>query len=154
LIAANVSGGGSTSSTDRIALIPSQLLIIGPIICTVLIVGVVWLLRRQQRHAFGWIAVGYLIFVAVMVITGGKSYYPAPFFPALLAGGAIPLLNVIMRRRWRQVTAPALLIISAIVTPLLTLPVAPVGSKAFEVGVKVNPDGAETVGWPGYIHTV
>jgi hypothetical protein len=153
-IAANVAAGGSTSSTARAALIPDQLLLIGPIICVVLVVGVVWLLRRQRRRELGWIAVGYLIFVAVMLITGGKSYYPSPFFPALLAAGAIPLLDSIMRRRWRQVTALVLLIISAIITPLLALPVAPVGSSLFQAEVAVNPDGAETVGWNGYLHTV
>lgn len=153
-IAANVAGGGSTSSTDRVALVPSQLLIIGPIVCLVLIVGVVWLLRRPRRSQFGWIAVGYLFFVVVMLITGGKSYYPAPFFPALLAAGSIPLLDGILARRWRRVTALVVLIISAIVTPLLTLPIAPVGSTGFQVAVAVNPDTAETVGWNGYIHTV
>ncbi|MBO0810651.1 MAG: glycosyltransferase family 39 protein, partial [Microlunatus sp.] len=78
-IASNIAAGGSTSSTARIAVLPSQLLIIGPIICVVLITGVVWLWRSDRRRRFGWLSLGYLIFLAVVVITGGKSYYPSPF---------------------------------------------------------------------------
>lgn len=153
-IATNIAAGGSTSSTPRAALVPEQMLLVGPIIIVVVIVGVVWLLGKARRSQLGWIATGYLIFLVIMVITGGKSYYPAPFIPALLAAGAIPLFDVIARRRWRTIVALALLIISAIVTANLTLPLWPVGSAGFRVGVAVNPDSAETVGWDGYVHTV
>ena len=153
-IAVNIAAGGSTSSTGRIALIPSQLLAIGPIISVVLVVGIVWLLRKPRRPEFGWLAIGYLIFVVIMIITGGKAYYPAPFFPALLAAGAIPLLDTVSRKLWRRIVALVLLISSAIITPMLTLPVWPVGSQGFQIGVAVNPDSAETVDWDGYIATI
>lgn len=153
-IATNIAAGGSTSSTPRAALVPEQMLIIGPIISVIVIVGIIWLFRKARRSQFGWIATGYLIFVVIMVITGGKAYYPAPLIPALLAAGAIPLLDIIARRLWSKITALLLLIISAIITANLTLPLWPVGSTGFQIGVAVNPDSAETVGWDGYIHTV
>ncbi|QGN31969.1 glycosyltransferase family 39 protein [Microlunatus sp. Gsoil 973] len=154
LIASNIAAGGSTSSTARAGVVPSQLLIIGPILCVVLIIGVGWLLRRRRRRQVGWLSLGYLIFLAVVVVTGGKAYYPSPFFPALMAAGAIPLLDALRPRLWRRVVAVALLAVSAIVTPLLLLPIAPVGSTLFQVGAAVNPDSAETVGWNGYTATV
>lgn len=153
-IATNIAAGGSTSSTPRAALVPEQMLLVGPIIIVVAIVGIVWLFRKARRSQLGWIATGYLIFLVIMLITGGKSYYPAPFIPALLAAGAIPLLDVIAQRPWRKIVALVVVIISAIITANLTLPLWPPGSAGFRVGVAVNPDSAETVGWDGYVHTV
>jgi hypothetical protein len=34
-----------------------------------------------------------LIFVVFLLITGGKAYYSAAFYPALLAAGAGPILD-------------------------------------------------------------
>ncbi|HEY9292928.1 MAG TPA: glycosyltransferase family 39 protein [Microlunatus sp.] len=153
-IAGNIAGGGSTSSSDRISLIPSILLMTGPIISVVLVVGLVWLLRAGRRREIGWIAAGYLILVIMLLVTSGKAYYPAGLLPALLAAGSIPLLDWILLRRWRRVLALVLVIVSDVITTLLTLPVAPVGSPLFRIGVAVNPDSAETVGWDGYITTV
>ena len=153
-IAANIAGGGSTSSSDRISLIPSIVLMTGPIISVVLIVGLVWSLRSGRRREIGWLAAGYLILLVLLLVGSGKAYYPAGLLPALLAAGSIPLLDWVLLRRLRRALAVALLIVSAVATTLLTLPVAPVGSALFRVGVAVNPDSAETVGWSGYVHTI
>jgi len=153
-VASNIAAGGSTSSTARASVVPSQLLIIGPIICVVMIIGVGWLFRSSRRREVGWVSLGYLIFLAVVVITGGKAYYPSPFFPALLAAGAIPVFDVVRRRLWRRVVGVVLLAISAVVTSMLLMPISPVGSTLFRIGAAVNPDSAETVGWDGYTATV
>ena len=66
-----------------------------------------------------------------LLITGGKAYYPAAFYPALLAAGAGPILDWILVRPWRRVLAITLLIISLVITPSLTLrcSIAVVSSK-------------------------
>jgi hypothetical protein len=88
------------------------------------------------------------------LITGGKAYYPAAFYPALLAAGAGPVLDWIRNRTWRQVLAIALVIFSLINTPSLTLPLGPVGSSLYKIATGVNPDLANEVGWPGFVDTV
>ena len=154
-IAAEIAAGGSTSSTSRAALLPTMLLDIGPIVCVALIVGVVRALRAPlRRDALGWLAAGFLIFGVLMLITGGKAYYPAGFYPALMALGAGPVLDWARRRRWRRVLAVSLLSISILVTASLTLPLYPVGSVLFRIGTGPNPDMAETVGWNHYVSTV
>ena len=70
-IAANIAGGGSTSSTPRVALVPSVLLAVGPVVSIVLIVGLIVLLRSDRRGTDGWLAAGFLIFIAFLLITGG-----------------------------------------------------------------------------------
>src|SRR5207237_571585 len=42
----------------------------------------------------------------------------------------------------------------AVPTAVFSLPLSPVGSLPFRVAAAVNPDGAETVGWPAYVATV
>ncbi len=133
-VAANIAAGGSTSSTPRLALVPSVLLAVGPVISIVLIVGLVVLLRSDRRGTDGWLAAGFLIFVAFLLITGGKAYYPAGLVPAVLAAGAGPVLDWVFRGRvWRRVLAVGLILFSVVNTPLLTLPVGRLGGPVYTI---------------------
>lgn len=153
-IARDIANGGSGSSTPRATLIPVTVLEIGPIMCIVLVIGVVRLLRPPwRRNRYGWLAVGFLVFLVVMLASGGKAYYPAAFYPALIAAGASPVLDW-ARTRSRRILCGVLAVVSIIVTVSLTLPVYPIGSAGFRIGMGPNPDMGETVGWNGYIHTV
>jgi 4-amino-4-deoxy-L-arabinose transferase-like glycosyltransferase len=151
-IARSIAGGGSASSADRASVIPLQLLMIGPVVCLVLIAGVIWSLGR--RSPVRWLGLGYLIFLVFVLVSGGKPYYPAAFFPPLLAAGAVAVSDRILQRRRLRVVAAILLTCSAIITPLLTLPIAPVGSPLFRIAAGVNADSAETVGWDRYLRTI
>jgi 4-amino-4-deoxy-L-arabinose transferase-like glycosyltransferase len=154
-VAANIASGGSTSSTPRAALLPTVLLGVGPVLSIVLVVGLVVLLRtRERRMTDGWLAAGYLIFVVFLLLTGAKAYYPAGFYPALLAAGAGPTLEWVRIRPWRRVLAVALVIISLVITPSFTLPLGPVGSPLYKIDTSGNPDLANEVGWPGFVDTV
>ena len=149
-VAANIAAGGSTSSRPRGALLPSVLLAVGPVVFIVLIVGLIVLLRTGERRSVdGWLAAGFLIFVVFLLITGGKAYYPAAFYPALLAAGAGPVFEWIRIRTWRRLLAIAL-----VITPSLTLPLGPVGSPLYKIATGVNPDLATEVGWLGFVDTV
>lgn len=153
-IAADIANGGSGSSTPRASLIPVTALEIGPIMCIVLIIGVARLLRVPWRtNRYGWLAAGFLLFLVAMLASGGKAYYPAAFYPALMAAGVAPVLDW-ARTRSRQILCGLLAALSIVVTVSLTLPVYPIGSPGFKVGMGPNPDMGETVGWNDYVHTV
>jgi hypothetical protein len=153
-IADNIAAGGSASSVGRLAVIPLHLLLVGPVISVVLVAGLVVLSRSRELTPYRWLPVAYVLFAVVVVVTGGKPYYLAGFFPVILAAGAAPVLDWVLRRRSRRIGAVALLSFSCVVTGFLSLPLAPVGSPVFRIAVGVNPDAAETVGWPGYVATV
>lgn len=154
VIAADIASGGSSSSNCRATLLPIILLDVGPVVSVVLVVGLVRLLRRPLRPTDGWLAVALLIFVAFTLISGGKAYYPAAFYPAVLALGAGPVLEWVRRRRWHRVLGIALVAISLLVTPALTLPLGPPGSTLYDIASGPNPDLASEVGWPGYVDQV
>jgi hypothetical protein len=154
-VAANIAGGGSTSSTPRLALVPSVLLAVGPVLSVVLIVGLVVLLRSDRRGTDGWLVAGFLIFLAFLLITGGKAYYPAGLVPAVLAAGAGPVLDWVRRGRlWRPVLAVGLILFTVVNTAMLTLPIGRPGGPVFTIAVGANPDLAAEVGWPGYVDQV
>ncbi len=154
-VAASIAGGGSTSSTARPLLVPITLLDIGPIVSIVFVVGLVVLLRtRERRGVDGWPAAGFLIFFGLLLATGGKAYYPAAFYPAVLAAGAGPTLDWLTARRWRRIMATALAILSLVITPSLTLPIWPPGSALYTVATGPNPDLAYELGWPDYVQAI
>lgn len=153
-VAGAIAGGGSTSSTPRPLLVPITLLEVGPVVSVVLIIGLVVLLRAGRRGVDGWLAAGFLVFFALLLAAGGKAYYPAAFYPAVLAAGAGPTVDWILARRWRQIGAIGLAVVSLVVTPSLTLPIYPPGSAPYTVATGPNPDLAAELGWPGYVDTV
>jgi 4-amino-4-deoxy-L-arabinose transferase-like glycosyltransferase len=158
-IARNIAGGGSTSSASRSSVVYLHLLLVGPIISIVLITGLVVLVRQREgtdrsTRPYAWITLAYLTFLIIVVITGGKPYYLAGFFPAVLAAGAGPVLAWATRSTRRKQVAAALLVFSWVVTAFLTLPLAPVGSPIYQIAVAVNPDAGETVGWNSYVQQI
>lgn len=153
-VAAAIGNGGSTSSTPRPLLVPVTLLEVGPVVSIVLVVGLVVLLRAPRRGVDGWLACGLLLFVGLLLGTGGKAYYPAGFYPAILAAGAGPSLDWIAARGWRRRSAAVLAVVSLVVTPSLTLPLYPPGSTLYDVATGPDPDLAAELGWPGFVDTV
>lgn len=153
-IARSIASGASASSASRSAVVYLHLLLVGPVLTVVLIAGLVSLSRRPQLRPYAWLPVAYLSFLVIVIASGGKPYYMAGLFPAVLAAGAAPVLDWVMRARSRKMVAAALLGFSCVVTAFLSLPLAPVGSPVYRIAVAVNPDAGETVGWPSYVATI
>ncbi len=153
-VAADIAAGGSVSSADRVLVVPLSLVLIGPLLCVVAVLGLVTSLRAAERSRWGWIGLGYLGLLVAVVATGGKPYYVAGCFPALLALGARPLAAWLSRARRRWLVWWLAVAVFAVPTAVFSLPLAAPGSLPFRVAVTVNPDSAETVGWPAYVATV
>jgi hypothetical protein len=94
---------------------------------------------------------GVLAAVAILLfLPDGKAYYPAPTVPFVLAAGCIAVGRITSpaRRRWvASLLLAGGLIEAGVVLPII-LPVAP-PSSMHRLGIdKMNPDFANTVGWP------
>lgn len=146
-VAADIAAGGSTSSVPRWLVIPSQLLIIGPLLSVVLLTGVISLLVSTRLRAVRWTALGYLVFLVVIIVTGGKAYYSSGFFPVIFAAGVPVLRRWIGSSRIRCTGAAVVLVAHAAGTALISLPLAPLGSGGFQVANAIVPDIGETAGW-------
>ena len=105
----------------------------------------------QRYRMLGWM---YVVPFVLLVLTQGKGYYLAATYPMLAAGGAAwwdERLRTIsddsrVRFLWRRPRTA--LIVGAILTIVLTLPVAPLGSAWWDVVSKVNNNLTAEVGWP------
>lgn len=140
---------GEGDQGGRLGFLPFQLLLIGPVLVPVWVAGLLRLLRSPQARPFRFLGVAYVLLAAVYLVTGGKAYYLAGAYPALLAAGAIALDGASVRGSRALAAAVAL---SAVVGAVVGLAVLP--ERALKPVVAVNPDAGEQVRWPRFTDTV
>jgi 4-amino-4-deoxy-L-arabinose transferase-like glycosyltransferase len=127
-----------------------QLLLAGPQLLPIVVMGVVWLWRnpRFRAAAVSIIAVELLFFIA-----GGKAYYPAPIYPLAYAAGCIWLVEAV-RRRWIRRVAVALAVAVTLVLLPIGLPILPAKAMADSGIWKARKDFADMYGWPDLVQQV
>lgn len=133
----------------RIGLIPSQALIMGPPLVALWIAGLWRLLRNPDARPHRFLGVAYLLVVALVLISGGREYYPAGAYPALVASGSIATVGWLARAsgRRRPVLFGAVVVLNALATLSLSLPIYPVRMMPRTPEAALNYDAGETVGW-------
>jgi len=72
------------------------------------IAGLVWLGFARAARDYRFVALVYLVFLAMMMILHAKHYYLAPIYPVLFAAGAVAFTQI-SRRIWPPVAYSALL---------------------------------------------
>src|SRR3954471_6400375 len=153
-LARAIAAGGSGTSVGRAPVVPLQLELTGPVPAVPLVAGVVVLLTAAWARPWRWIAVGYLVMLLFVVVTGGKTYYLLGFVPALVAAGVPGVRAWVERGRLRRWVVPLLVGVQLVVSAVIALPVVPVASLASTPVVDINYDAGETVGWDAFTATV
>lgn len=148
-----IAQGQSGSSQPRWAFLPYQLLLISPLLAPVWIVGGLRLWRDATLRTWRCIPVAWAVLAVVFLATGGKPYYLAGLFPALLAAGAAPVLSWGCSRA-RRVLLGAAVAVSLAVSAVLFLPLVPKNDLSNTPIVGINYDAGETVGWAQFDATV
>ncbi|HET9848478.1 MAG TPA: hypothetical protein VFR68_07995, partial [Candidatus Dormibacteraeota bacterium] len=121
-----------------------QLLLAGPQLLPIVVMGAIWLWRREiwRPAAVTVIAVELLFFMA-----GGKAYYPAPIYPLAYAAGSIWFVEAV-RRQWVRRLIAALAVAVTVVLLPLGLPVLPTQTMVNTGIWKPRKDFADMIGWP------
>jgi len=121
-----------------------QVLLVGPQLVPLVVMGVVWLWRQDRFRAAAAtvIAVELLFFLA-----GGKAYYPGPIYPLIYAAGAIWLVGAIRRPWVRRTVVTGAVLVTLILLPL-GLPILSAQQTANSSLWKVRKDFADMYGWP------
>ena len=145
---------GADGLENRVMLLPELLLLAGPLLFPVSILGLWRLVRHPAVRPFRALGTAFLAIVAVVLVAGGKSYYAAGALPVLMAAGAIGVDGWLTGARWRLpvfglATAGSLLLVA-----LLTLPVLPAATLANTAIPDIYPENAEQVGWPELVAAV
>jgi 4-amino-4-deoxy-L-arabinose transferase-like glycosyltransferase len=112
--------------------------------------------QGRRFRPLGWT---YLIPFVIFLITRGRSYYLAPAYPVLLAGGSVAgekwLSGLSPRKRSSTLdTAWWTLAIGGIFSAALALPIAPVNSAVWKVTSQLHDTFTEQIGWPELVETV
>lgn len=148
-----IARGDSGSSQPRWAFLPYQVLLISPLLAPVWILGGLRLWRDASLRTWRCIPVAWGVLAVVFLATGGKPYYLAGLFPALLAAGAQPVLGWACSRTRRRLLGTAVAL-SMAVSAVLFLPVVPKTDLRNTPVVGINYDAGETVGWSQFNATL
>ncbi|HZB49032.1 MAG TPA: glycosyltransferase family 39 protein [Mycobacteriales bacterium] len=138
----------------RLGFLPFQLLLVSPVLVPVWVAGLVRLLRAPAARPFRFLAVGFLLLAGLYLVTGGKAYYLAGVYPALLAAGAVATDGWLAAGagRLRSRLLVGAIALSAVVGAVIGLAVLP--ARALGPVLAVNPDAGEQVAWPRHVETV
>jgi hypothetical protein len=113
-----------------------------------------WALVRDAAlrpwRSFGY---AYAALLVLLFVLGGKPYYAAPFLLCLLAAGSVPLERW-LRTGGRRVLVAAALLLTAVLSGLVALPIVPAADLEGTPIADLNEDAIETVGWPELVRTV
>jgi len=147
------------------------------------VAGVCFCLFLPQEKSWRPLAWMYLVPLALLFALRGRDYYLAPAYPMLYAAGAVWLeqkLNAYAANRAslrpanpavlpivsrRPLDSPeksqragrlifAALILDIVIAAVLALPIAPVGSRWFELASRVDPVFPEEVGWRQFVKSI
>ncbi len=107
--------------------------------------GFWWLLRSEEARRWRPIALAYTVLFVLFVVTGGKAYYIAPMYTALIAAGAVVVERFGQTARRWMVGATA---VGLFVGMFIGLPLLPVDRMS---ALDATGELSETVGWPELI---
>jgi hypothetical protein len=155
-LSAAIAGGSSGSSEPWYLFLPFQLVLVSPLLVPVWALGWWRLARDPGLRTWRAFAVAYVLVAAVFLVTGGKPYYLAGFFPVLLAAGAPAVVGWVQRRATavRSALVAVALAASLAMSALLMLPLVPADELAQTPIPDIHYDAGETVGWPEFAATV
>ncbi|HEX6034747.1 MAG TPA: hypothetical protein VFY83_09950, partial [Anaerolineales bacterium] len=123
------------------------------------IAGLIWYFRNESGKRYRMIGWMYVIPFLIYLLTQGRSYYLAPTYPMLTAAGAvvwqgwIDRLSVQMRRVVQGMTWAGI-VIGAVISGALALPIAPINSPVWNITSEVHDTFTEQIGWHEMIETV
>ncbi|HVA84291.1 MAG TPA: glycosyltransferase family 39 protein [Candidatus Binataceae bacterium] len=124
----NVKGSTKNAPLTLLSFLDAQVLLMSPPSCVVWASGLYFFLVSARGRKFRAIGIAYLVIYVAFVILKGKAYYIAPFFPVLLAAGAVQLESI-DARGWRpaiRYALPAVIVIVGVIVAPLAIPVLPV----------------------------
>ena len=126
------------------SFIGQQCLLMQPLNAPIWIAGLWFLLARPPRkewRLFGW---AFLVLLLFFVAQQAKPYYLTPYYPVLLAAGAIAIERLSARRRLARAAGVALLTIGGAALAPLALPILPVETFiAYSQRLGITPSSGE-----------
>ncbi len=135
-------------SDGPVAFALQQIGLLSIILAVPAAVGLWRLLRSEDLHPWRPIGLAFVLLFVFFLLTGGKAYYVAPMYPALMAAGSLWFEGLEGRRRQIMIGATAAGIFIGLFIALPLLP--PSDMSALDATGELG----ETVGWPELIEQI
>jgi 4-amino-4-deoxy-L-arabinose transferase-like glycosyltransferase len=107
----------------------------------------------RRYRILGWM---YVVPLLLFLIMRGRDYYLAPAYPMLYAAGAVWI-----ETKWKAVNSPSMrrliwicLILDIAIASAIALPIAPVGSRWWNLASRVDTVFPEEIGWQDFVKSV
>ena len=142
---------------SSLGFIPSQLVVVGPVLIVLWVAGVRRLLAHPIGRPFGC---AYLFLLVLFTLAGAKSYYLAGMYFVLFAAGGVWAEDRLAGRSPRRAEQGvrrwvALMLVGGVVALPLTLPLLPASTlPAGAWESNINKDLSATVGWPQFVRQI
>jgi hypothetical protein len=107
-----------------------QILFLNPLAFPVVVSGLAWFFLSKQGRRFRCLGWAFVAVTSVVLILEGKTYYPLPVYPMVIAGGALGLETLIWnsrRRRLAQAYVAMLIVTGSLMLPY-GVPLLPIDS--------------------------
>jgi hypothetical protein len=105
---------------EPLGYLVQQVILLGPLSSPIWLAGLAGFAFWQRFAAQRWIAIAWILLMAMMLLTHGKSYYPAGIYPILLAGGAVVIELLLQRASFRAALATGVLVAGVALLPFVT----------------------------------
>jgi len=103
-----------------------QFLFLNPVVFPIVAAGLTWLLLSKSEKRFRPLGWAFLVVIAVVKLLHGKTYYPMPFYPIVLAAGGVGLGRLLLEsKKWLRMGYLALLVFSGLLILPFGVPVLP-----------------------------
>jgi Dolichyl-phosphate-mannose-protein mannosyltransferase len=148
-------GQGRYSGFFREQLLTCVNLVTAPL--TLLGLWFYFLCQQGRRYRFlGWT---FVVSFVLFALAGSRSYYTAPLYPMLIAGGSVLFGDLLSRSRpaWSRLAYGVqwtAILIGGLAFVLLVMPVAPIGSGIWRITSKMHDQFREEIGWPDLARSV
>jgi hypothetical protein len=135
-------------SDGPLAFVLEQIGLLSIVLAVPAAFGLWSLIRRPELARWRPIGIAFAVLFTFFLVAGGKSYYVAPMYPALLAAGSLWFERLEGLKRKTMVGASA---IGISIGLFISLPLLPPSSMSV---LDATGELGETVGWPELIEQV
>jgi hypothetical protein len=121
-----------------------QVLMLLPLTAPLWIGGLWWLLRGRDAARYRALGFGFLALILEMLLADGRVYYPAPYYPVLLAAGGVLVERWKRRKSVLPAWSAAMVAFGALLAPLALPCLPPETYVAYTRALRISPPPIET----------
>ncbi len=144
----------NNSGDVRILMWPFLLILLGPPLTAVWVAGLVALWRRPEWRPVRFVAAAFPVLLVLVFVAGSQFYYPYGLLAVLFGAGCVPVAEFIERSRTWQVVVVVAVVLNALVSAAIALPLVPESSLGSTPIPAINQAARDQVGWPAYVRQI